>query len=219
MSAVLRTRAPSVTAAPPLTAHRPRTGRRRGLLLSALIASVVGGALLAVLLWPESATARPPAAKLESVPVGSIAPRVGLSDAAAGGAGRTLPVPGAVTLVSFLATQPDGADTPSRSQAVELVSLASQYAAKGLSVAIVDDTSSPASANALQNTAYDWQLGPLPLFADPEHAAAYRYGVASAPATLLIGRDGRVLDRWSGYVLTAVAAQAISAALTQGPRA
>ncbi|WP_042410051.1 peroxiredoxin family protein [Streptacidiphilus carbonis] len=187
-----------------------------------LIASVVGVALLAVvavLLWPGAVSVRPSASKFASLPVGSIAPRVRLSDAGAGGSSRTLPSQGEVTLVSFLATQPDSADTPSRSQAVELVSLASQYAAQGLQVAVVDDTSTPASEGALENTVYDWQLSSLPLFADPRHAAAYRYGVAAAPATVLIGRDGRVLDRWSGYVLTAVAAQAISAALIEGPKA
>ena len=156
---------------------------------------------------------------LSALPVGAVAPKVELAGADAAGANRDLPTPGGVTLVSFLATNPDSADTPSRSQAVELVSLASQYAAKGLQVTIVDDSSTPASETALENTRYDWQLASLPLLADPDHATAYRYGVASAPATLLIGRDGRVLDRWSGYVLTAVAAQAISAALIEGPTA
>ena len=44
---------------------------------------------------------------------------------------------GALTLVSFLATQPDTAATASRSQAVELVSLAHQYGSKGVHVVIV----------------------------------------------------------------------------------
>jgi len=124
-----------------------------------------------------------------------------------------LPVTGALTLVSFLATQPDAAATPSRSQAVELVSLSSQYAAKGLSVEIVDDTAASATQSALENTVYDWQLGRLPLLADPGHAIAHRYGIATAPTTLLIGRTGAVVARWNGYVLTAVAAQAIASAL------
>jgi hypothetical protein len=124
-----------------------------------------------------------------------------------------LPVSGALTLVSFLVTQPDGAATPSRSQAVELVSLSSQYAAKGLHVEIVDDTATPATQGSLENTGYDWQLGRLPLLTDPGHAAANRYGITAAPTTLLIGRTGAVLARWNGYVLTAVAAQAIDSAL------
>jgi hypothetical protein len=124
-----------------------------------------------------------------------------------------LPVTGALTLVSFLATQPDAADTPSRSQAVELVSLSSQYAAKGLHVEIVDDTAASAGQSALENTGYDWQLGRLPLLADPGHAIARQYGIATAPTTLLIGRTGAVIARWNGYVLTAVAAQAIASAL------
>ena len=212
MSTAQRTRAPS-----------PAARRRRpGLLLSSVvIVAVVAAAVLTVLLWPRQGSVRrpTPAAVLASVPVGSVAPGVELAVAGASGAQLSLPVQGEVTLVSFLATQPDSANSPSRSQAVELVSLASQYTAQGLRVAIVDDSFTSAAVSALANTRYDWQLGSLPLLADPDHTTADRYGVASAPATLLIGRDGRVLDRWSGYVLTAVAAQAISAAFTQGPKA
>lgn len=211
MSTALRKRAPS-----------PATRRSRtGLLSSATVVAVVAAVVLTALLWPRQGSAghSAPAAVLASLPVGSVAPRVDLAVAGASGAQLALPVQGQVTLVSFLATQPDSANSPSRSQVVELVSLASQYTAQGLRVAIVDHSSTPAALSALANTRYDWQLGSLPLLADPDHATAYRYGVASAPATLLIGRDGRVLDRWSGYVLTAVAAQAISAAFTEGPKA
>jgi hypothetical protein len=187
MSTVLRPRTP--------TPSRPRV-RRRGPIVaaSAGVAAVVACALaLAVAFWPSphaSAAAAPPSAA--SAPV---------------------PVSGAVTLVSFLATQPDGAASPSRSQAVELVSLSSQYATKGLRVEIVDDTATPAAQSVLDNTVYDWQLGSLPLLADPGHAIAHRYGITTAPTTLLIGRTGTVLARWNGYVLTAVVAQAIASAL------
>jgi hypothetical protein len=187
MSTVLRPR--------PRTPSHPHERRRRPVAaVSAGVAALVAGALaLAVAFWPSphaSAAAPPPSAA--SAPV---------------------PVSGAVTLVSFLATQPDGAATPSRSQAVELVSLSSQYAAKGLHVEIVDDTANPAVQTVLDNTVYDWQLGSLPLLADPGHAIAHRYGITTAPTTLLIGRTGTVLARWNGYVLTAVAAQAIASAL------
>jgi len=166
-----------------------RTPRRRPLVAAAL--AVLACALaIVVAFWPSPHTGRnatTPAAQL--------------------------PVSGTLTLVSFLATQPDGAATPSRSQAVELVSLSSQDAAKGLHVEIVDDTAAPAAQNALENTVYDWRLGSLPLLADPGHAIAHRYEITSAPTTLLIGRTGVVLARWNGYVLTAVAAQAINSAL------
>jgi len=187
MSTVLRPRTP--------TPSRPRV-RRRGPIVaaSAGIAALAACALaLAVAFWPSphaSAAAAPPSAA--SAPV---------------------PVSGALTLVSFLVTQPDDAATPSRSQAVELVSLSSQYAAKGLHVEIVDDTATPADQGLLENTGYDWQLGSLPLLADPGHAIARRYGITTAPSTLLFGRTGAVLARWNGYVLTAVAAQAINSAL------
>jgi hypothetical protein len=161
--------------------------------VSAGVAALAACALaLAVAFWPSphAGSAPPPSA-----------------------APAPVPVAGAVTLVSFLATQPDGAATPSRSQAVELVSLSSQYAAKGLRVEIVDDTATPAAQSVLENTVYDWQLGSMPLLADPGHAIAHRYGITTAPTTLLIGRTGAVLARWNGYVLTAVAAQAIASAL------
>jgi hypothetical protein len=186
MSTVLRpsTRTPSRS--------RPRA-RRRGpvMAVSAALAALVACVLaLAVIFWPG------PHARAAAPP--SVAP---------------VPVSGSVTLVSFLITQPDGAATPSRSQAVELVSLFSQYTAKGLRVEIVDDTATPAAQSVLENTVYDWQLGSMPLLADPGHAIAHRYGVTTAPTTLLIGRTGVVLARWNGYVLTAVAAQAIASAL------
>jgi hypothetical protein len=186
MSTVLRTRTP--------TPARPNARRRRPVVaVCASIAALACALAFAVAFWPSphaSAAAAPPSA-----------------------ASAPLPVSGALTLVSFLATQPDGAATPSRSQAVELVSLSSQYAAKGLRVEIVDDTPTPAAQSVLDNTVYDWQLGSLPLIADPGHAIAHRYGITTAPTTLLIGRTGTVLARWNGYVLTAVAAQAINSAL------
>ena len=185
MSTVLRPRTP--------TPSRPRV-RRRGPIVAASAACAVLACVvaLAVAFWPSphAASAAPPSAAVAPVPIS-----------------------GSVTLVSFLVTQPDDAATPSRSQAVELVSLSSQYATKGLHVEIVDDTATPAAQSVLDNTVYDWQLGSMPLLADPSHALAHRYGITTAPTTLLIGRTGTVLARWNGYVLTAVAAQAINSAL------
>jgi len=139
-----------------------------------------------------------------------------LSEAGSAPVSMAFPAAGALTLVSFLATQPDTAATASRSQAVELVSLAHQYGSKGVHVVIVDNTAIPASPSTLENTVYDWQLGDVPLLADPGHLASDRFGVPSSPATLLIGRTGKVIARWSGYVLTAAVAQALTSAISPG---
>ena len=139
-----------------------------------------------------------------------------LFDAGSAPVSTSFPAAGALTLVSFLATQPDTAATASRSQAVELVSLADQYAAKGVHVLIVDNTALPVSLSVLENTVYDWQLGDVPLLADPGHVASDRFGVPSSPTTLLIGRTGTVIARWNGYVLTAVVAQALTSAISPG---
>ena len=126
--------------------------------------------------------------------------------------------PGELTLLSFLATQPDTADSPSRNQAVALVSLSAQYRAEGVSVAIVDDSPVPASTNALTNTVYDWQLGTVAMLEDAGHRAADRYGIATTPTTLLVSSTGTVLARWTGYVLTSAAAVVITAHLSQAPQ-
>ncbi|WP_194904299.1 hypothetical protein [Catenulispora rubra] len=124
--------------------------------------------------------------------------------------GRLAPT-GNVHLVAFLATQPDTAATPSRSQAVEITSLLTQYGAKGLTAEIVDE--SGATASALTNTYYDWQLGNIRLTGDPGRVRASQYQVTNAPTTLLIDDKGTVLARWDSYVLTAQAAQIIAGKL------
>ena len=145
--------------------------------------------------------------------VGAEAPALNLTDAATGNRYALASAPGTVTLISFLSTQPDTADTPSRSQAVALVSLAAQYGARGLHVAIVDESDASAGSGAVANTVYDWQLGPVALLADPGHGTADRYGVASTPSSYLISASGTILARWSGYVLTSTAAASITASL------
>jgi hypothetical protein len=134
------------------------------------------------------------------------------AEAAAGAAtadvlGRPEPV-GGLRLLVFLKTQPDIAAGSSRSQAVEIGSLMNQYGPRGLSAEIVDE--SGASRNALINTYYDWQLGAIHVAADPGRRVAARYGVDTAPVTLLLDRSGSVVDRWNSYVLPAQAGQAIS---------
>ena len=207
MSTVARTRPSSRT-------HRHQ---RRPAIIGILIAALTGAVSLGVTLCPggRSAALARSATAFTPLPVGAQAPRLELADAGAGNASAAFPAAGEVTLVSFLATQPDTANTPSRSQAVALVSLHSQYSAKGLHAVIVDESPAATKQDALTNTLYDWQLGQIPLLADPGHAAASRYGVTDAPTTLLISRSGTVLARWNGYVLTATATQAITPALAQ----
>lgn len=119
---------------------------------------------------------------------------------------------GHLRLLAFLATQPDAAPSQSRSQAVEVVSLLTQFGAKGLTAEIVDE--SAAGKQALTNTYYDWQLGGVRLAADPAHSLAERYGVTAAPTTLLLDGTGTVVGRWTSYTPTAQTAQAISERLT-----
>lgn len=125
---------------------------------------------------------------------------------------------GELTLLSFLATQPDAANTASRNQAVVLTSLSTQYHGAGLNVAIVDESPASPSTQALTNTAYDWRLGSVAMLEDPGHGAADHYGVTGTPATYLISSTGTILAHWTGYVLTSTAAAAITAHLPMAPR-
>jgi AhpC/TSA family len=195
-----------------------KSGERRRTIavISAVLAALTAGLVLGLRTWSQATPAPASAGGFSPLPVGAKAPRMGLSKAGSAPASTSFPAAGALTLVSFLATQPDTAATASRSQAVELASLADQYGPQGVHVLIVDDTAIPASLSMLENTAYDWQLSDVPLLADPGHVASDRFGVASSPTTLLIGRTGTVIDRWNGYVPTAVAAQALASAISPG---
>lgn len=154
-----------------------------------------------VLAWPADHHGTAPTASTASI--ASTAPTDVL--------GRPQPA-GPLRLLAFLTTQPDTAASPSRSQAVEVVSLLTQYGPKGLAAEIVDESTT--DKQALTNTYYDWQLGGVRLAADPAHSLASRYGVASAPTTILLDASGAVVARWSTYTPTAQTAQAISERLT-----
>lgn len=142
----------------------------------------------------------------------------GLFDVVDGRPYPATPASGRLTLLSFLATQPDTASTASRKQAVVLTSLSVQYHNSGLNVAIVDESPLSPRPQTLTNTAYDWQLGAVAMLEDPGGRAAEHYGVTGTPTTFLIGPTGAILAHWTGYVLTATATAAITAHLTQGPR-
>jgi hypothetical protein len=198
------------------TTDQPAVRRRTLAAISAVLALLVAAVVIGVRVWPHLTSGPATGGAFAPLPVGAKAPRISLSRAGSAPAPASFPAAGTLTLVSFLATQPDTAATPSRSQAVELVSLADQYGRKGVHVLIVDNTAVPASLSVLENTVYDWQLGDVPLLADPGHVASDRFGVTSAPTTLLIGRTGKVMARWNGYVLTAVVAQALTSAISPG---
>ncbi len=118
---------------------------------------------------------------------------------------------GHVVLLSFLRTQPDTLDTPSRRQAVSLTSMAHQYGPKGVQVVIVDASAAQVThmpaRNALVNTTFDWRLTSIPLLMDRgSDTIARQYGVDQAPTTFLIGRNGRLVQRWNGYITASLLA-------------
>lgn len=97
--------------------------------------------------------------------------------------------------------------SPSDSQIVVLKSMARQYRARGIAIAIVGardaHSSGMASRRQLLNSSFDWRLGRVPLLCDTAGLAARDYSVVHLPATFLIGRNGEILRRWDGYVAPA----------------
>jgi peroxiredoxin len=140
----------------------------------------------------------------------STAPDVTLHEVR-GGAFRLRSQTAQPLLLAFLQTVPDTADTPSRSQAVYLQSMAHQYAPRGLRVAIVDASAlalaSPPSRDSVLNASYDWQLN-IPLLLDRDADLAREIGVQEVPTTFLITADGHILHRWRGTTRPAVLALA-----------
>lgn len=115
-------------------------------------------------------------------------------------------------LLAFLQTIPDTADTPSRNEAVFLLSMAHQYAPGGLTVVAIDASALAAggapSRGDLINASYDWQLS-FPLLEDSGNRVARRFQVVRVPTLVLLGADGRVAQRWEGLTRPAVLAQGI----------
>jgi hypothetical protein len=115
-------------------------------------------------------------------------------------------------LLAFLQTIPDTADTPSRSQVVFVSSMAQQYGARGLRVAVVDASAlalaAPPGLNAIGNASYDWQLK-FPLLIDRDARLARKLGVKEVPTTFLIAADGHMVNEWRGLTRPAVLALAI----------
>ena len=112
-------------------------------------------------------------------------------------------------LVSFLNTAARAGRDRSRAQVVFLRSMATQY--RNLRIVIVDTSRS--SRKALVNYTYDWALPrAISVLAD-DGSLARRYRVRRVPTTFLIGRNGRIADRWDAYVPPARLAFAIAASM------
>lgn len=136
-----------------------------------------------------------------------------------GGTFRLHSPPGHAVLLAFLQAVPDTAATPSRSEAVCLMSMARQYGPRGLTVVIVDSSAlvshRPPDHDALLNASYDWQLN-IPLLEDQQNRMARRFGVTQVPTLILLRADGRVFQRRQGLTSPAQLAQLIEK-LVGGP--
>jgi len=192
---------------------RGRGWRNRSILALALIVGAIVTTSLSI-------GARPVAsAPFGRVQPGMIAPDARLV-AALDGAVHLMRDRGHPVLLSFLQTQPDTAVTSSKGQQVFLSSMARQYGPRGVQVMLVDAslvaTGRQSDRDSLINTTYDWNLGRLPLLNDPGGTVARRYGVRRTPTTFLIGSDGRVAQRWNGFVPAARLAFALQA-MVDGP--
>jgi peroxiredoxin len=111
-------------------------------------------------------------------------------------------------LLSFLNTSARAGRDPSRAQVVFLRSMAVQH--RRLRVVIVD--TSRASRAALLNYTYDWALPRAISVLRDDGSLARRYRVRKVPTTFLIGRMGRIAQRWNGFVLPVRLALAIESA-------
>lgn len=119
-------------------------------------------------------------------------------------------------LLAFLQTLPDTVDTPSRSEFVSVMSMATQYAPRGLTVAVIDASELAgihASHDALLNASYDWNVN-VPLMEDQDRAVAQRFAVVAPPTIVIVGARGQILQRWTGLVPPAELARTVMLALS-----
>jgi peroxiredoxin len=123
-------------------------------------------------------------------------------------------------LLAFLQTLPDTADTPSRGEVVSVMSMATQYAPRGLTVAVIDASELAnvrTSDGALLNASYDWNLN-VPLLEDRAGAVARLFGVSATPTLVLVGADGQIVQRWTGLVPPAELARGVMLAFPRSER-
>jgi len=197
-----------------------RGGRSRFRWLWSLIIAVACLLLIGLGLHLVMSTQTPLAISQATVPVesGASAPDLRLS-LAQGGAFDLAQQRGHLLLLSFLQTQPDTVANTSRDQAVVLVSMSQQYNSRGVEVAIVDASAlvsgTPASASALVNVVYDWNLGAVQLLRDDALMASRLYGIQKLPTTFLIDAAGVVRQRWDGFVSSSQAASAVQALIVK----
>lgn len=120
--------------------------------------------------------------------------------------------PAQTTLLAFLQTVPDSADTPSRGEAVFVLSMAHQYGPRGLRVAVIDASAlvsgRPPRRDALVNAGYDWHLD-IPLLVDTDNRVAKTFSVTRLPTIVLLAPGGSVSQRWEGFTRPAALAQGI----------
>ena len=116
------------------------------------------------------------------------------------------------TLLAFLQTVPDTADTASRRQLPFLLSMNHQYRARGLKVVIVDSsalvTHQISRRDALINASYDWQID-IPLLEDDDNRVARNWEVTRVPTLVLLASDGTVAQRWDHLTGPAILAKSI----------
>jgi peroxiredoxin len=136
--------------------------------------------------------------------------------AARGGSYHLKDMLGQTVLLSFLNTQADAnAATPdqSRAQINFIKSMKEQYGPKGLNVFIVDaaqlTSGKQPSPDELINFTYNWQLDAVPVLIDENATVRDQFGILSNPTTLLIGKDGKVQQRWNSVASSSQLALAI----------
>lgn len=133
-----------------------------------------------------------------------------------GGAFHLREQPSRPTLLAFLQTVPDTADTPSRSEVAFLQSMDHQYRGRGLRVVVIDASALASGRqpdrSALINASYDWQLQ-IPLLEDEGGRAAGLLAVTQVPTMMLLTADGKVAQRWDGFTRPAVLAQGVEKVL------
>jgi hypothetical protein len=169
---------------------------RRLLLASVAMAVLIVAVPLALVLRTEE---RP---QLEA---GAPAPEL-VGKAVRGGEVSLERLRGQVVLVSFLNSRAEAtADgDPSRAQIVFLRSMHTQHARFGLRVIVVDAAELAGvgrpGRDDLVNYTYDWNLDPAIAVLADDGTHARRFAVDEAPTTFLIGPDGVVRERWTGFV-------------------
>jgi len=157
-----------------------------GILLLGVLPLMMAGGAAACGGAPQPGPA--PAAGATSFPA---APELGLTDLG----GRRIDLvdyAGRTVIVNFWATWCE----PCRREIPSLVALHGELADRGLEVVAVSIDSDPAAVERY----IERSKLPFRVAVDQDQSAARRYGVTTVPATFVVNRDGRVVDRVDGEV-------------------